>query len=171
MLYLPLPQLKTATQKADSIQIGTNSRSLLAGDTDSDDAVRGGKWEDEEERRFYEDIPDLKDYIPRGVLGIEEDEDSGSEETKEAREQREKERVEAEVRKLEEELADLEVDNEGHVVSRNGVQENGIEDEGETDEDGYAHICSMINRWLRLIPGWQPQRQGLLSPLRPARRN
>ena len=98
--------------------------------------MRGGKWEDEEERRFFEDIPDLKDYIPRGVLGIEEEEEEDSEETKEAREQQEIERVEAEVRKLEEELADLEVDDEGRASSTNGVDENGIDEGDEADEDG-----------------------------------
>ncbi|KAI0700874.1 ARM repeat-containing protein [Cytidiella melzeri] len=136
LLYLPLPQLRTATQKTDSIQIGTNSRNLLGGDADADEIVRGGKWEDEEERRFFEDIPDLKDYVPRGVLGIEEDEDSASEETKEARQQMEKERVEAEVRKLEEELAHIEVDGEGRMVSTNGVNENAAEEGEEIDEDG-----------------------------------
>lgn len=136
LLYLPLPELKTASQKTDSIQIGTNGGGILGGENDTDDAARGGKWEDEEERRFFEDIPDLKDYIPKGILGIEEDEDSTTEETKEEREQREKERVEAEVKKLEEELADLEVDNSGRIGSQNGVSENGQDDGSEGDEDG-----------------------------------
>lgn len=67
-----MPSLKTASQKAESIQIGSNTNSILDGDGDAEDAIRGGKWEDEEERRFFEDIPDLKDYVPKGVLGIEE---------------------------------------------------------------------------------------------------
>ncbi len=33
--------------------------------------VVGGKWEDEEERRYYEDVQDLKDYVPSSVLGID----------------------------------------------------------------------------------------------------
>ncbi|KAI0093344.1 ARM repeat-containing protein [Irpex rosettiformis] len=137
LLYLPLPQLKTATQKTDSIQIGTNSKSLLGGDADTDEVPRGGKWEDEEERRFFEDVPDLKDYIPKGVLGIVEDE-SDSEETKEAKEQLEKERVEAEVKKFEEELADLEVDDEQRMPPVNGLHENGIQEDEEADDDGMA---------------------------------
>ena len=45
----------------------------VGGEVD-EEALRGGKWEDEEERRFFEDIPDLKDYVPKSVLGIEEEE-------------------------------------------------------------------------------------------------
>ena len=133
MLYLPLPALPTASQKTDSILI--SNATSINGDTD-ETIITGGKWEDEEERRFFEDIPDLKDYVPKGVLGIEEGEESASEETKEAREQLEKERVEAEVRKLEEELADLEVDDEGRSTSTNGVHENGTDDTEDVDEDG-----------------------------------
>lgn len=135
-MYIPLPQLKTATQKTDSIQIGSNSRSLLGGEGDTDELPRGGKWEDEEERRFFEDIPDLKDYIPKGVLGIDEGDDLDSEEAKETKEQLEKERVEAEVKKLEEELADLEVSDEGGPAQTNGVHENGVDEDEDIDEDG-----------------------------------
>ncbi len=37
----------------------------------------GAKWEDEEERRFFEDLQDLQDFVSKGQLGIEEK--SGSE--------------------------------------------------------------------------------------------
>jgi regulator of nonsense transcripts 2 len=97
--------------------------------------ARGGKWEDEEERRFFEDILDLKDYIPKGVLGIEGDEESDSEDTKEARQQKEKERVEAEVRKLDEELADLEVSDKGQTIPSDEPRANG-DDEDDAEEDG-----------------------------------
>lgn len=127
LLYLPLPELKTASQKADSIQIGTNSGSNLGGETD-EDAIRGGKWEDEEERRFFEDIPDLKDYVPKSVLGIEE------EEVSEEKEKADKERAEAEVKKLEEELNDLASrEGNGAAVHANGNTPSSAEDE---DEDG-----------------------------------
>lgn len=127
LLYLPLPELKTASQKADSIQIGTNSGSNLGGETD-EDAIRGGKWEDEEERRFFEDIPDLKDYVPKSVLGIEE------EEVSEEKEKAEKERAEAEVKKLEEELNDLaSMEGNGGAVHTNGEAPSSTEDE---DEEG-----------------------------------
>ena len=116
------------SQKADSIQIGTNTGSSLGGDGD-DEALRGGKWEDEEERRFFEDIPDLKDYVPKSVLGIEE------EEVSEEKEKADKEHVEAEVKRLEEELNDLAV-NEGNgdaTPQINGAPTNGTEEE---DEEG-----------------------------------
>ena len=51
-----MPTLKAASHKTDSIQIGTNAGSLLDADTDLDDGIRGGKWEDEEERRFFDRI-------------------------------------------------------------------------------------------------------------------
>lgn len=63
----------------------------------------GGKWEDEEERRFFEDIQDLKDFVPSSVLGVEEDIEEDSKEIEQERVEREKE----EVRKLEEELERL----------------------------------------------------------------
>ena len=78
----------------------------------------------------------MKDYIPKGVLGIEEGDDSDSDEAKESKEQLEKERVEAEVKKLEEELADLEVNDEGRTAQTNGVHENGVDEDEDIDEDG-----------------------------------
>lgn len=64
----------------------------------------GGKWEDEEERRFFEDIQDMKDFVPSSVLGVEgHPEGEESKEVERERVEREKE----EVRKLEEELEKL----------------------------------------------------------------
>ncbi|KAJ3556426.1 hypothetical protein NM688_g2036 [Phlebia brevispora] len=128
LLYLPLPELKTPSQKADSIQIGMNTGSSLGGDVD-EEAIRGGKWEDEEERRFFEDIPDLKDYVPRSVLGIEE------EEVSEEKEKADKEHVEAEVKKLEEELNVLTV-NEGNGTASQADENAPNGTDGEEDEDG-----------------------------------
>jgi regulator of nonsense transcripts 2 len=70
--------------------------------------LTGGKWEDEEERRFFEDVQDLKDFVPRGVLGIDETDGKDSESDPDG--EKEKERIEKEkeeVRKLEEELENL----------------------------------------------------------------
>ena len=128
-LYLPMPTLKTASQKSESIQIGTNTGSSLLGG-DDDMSGGGGKWEDEEERRFFEEIPDLKDYIPRSVLGLEGDTDDEKDDGKE-KERQEKERVEEEVRKLEEELAEMKIDGEGHAMT-NGKA--GGEDGDDVDE-------------------------------------
>ncbi|TFK84735.1 transcription factor [Polyporus arcularius HHB13444] len=128
LLYLPMPTLKTASQKSESIQIGVSSGSSLLGGDSDDLTGAGGKWEDEEERRFYEEIPDLKDYVPRSVLGIEGDGDEETEDGKE-KERQEKERVEEEVRKLEEELADMKIDADG------GATINGRGEEVADDAD------------------------------------
>ena len=131
LLYLPLPELKTPSQKADSIQIGMSTGSGFGGEVD-EEAFRGSKWEDEEERRSLEDIPDLKDYVPKSILGIEEEEIS------EEKEQQEKERVEAEVKKLEEELADLEINEANGTATPeiNGVSTAGPEESDEGEDDG-----------------------------------
>ncbi|KAJ7346726.1 transcription factor [Mycena albidolilacea] len=107
LLYLPLPALPTNSQKSDSILIGANRSNNLAGD-ENDEILTGGKWEDEEERRFFEDVQDLKDFVPRGVLGIDETDGKDSESDPDG--EKEKERIEKEkeeVRKLEEELENL----------------------------------------------------------------
>lgn len=127
-----MPELKTASQKSESILIGAHTGlSLPGGDAES---VAGGKWEDEEERRFFEEIPDLKDYVPRSVLGLEGDSDEAVDtDSKE----KEKERVQEEVRKLEEELAGLKVDEDGQVngdAAADRGDANVKADEGE-DED------------------------------------
>lgn len=108
LLYLPMPSLPTASQKSDSIQIGANA---VSGDEEDPLAHSGGKWEDEEERRFFEDIQDLKDFVPKSVLGIESDEKEDKEVTEE-REKAEKEKADAEAKKLEEELEGLKLDSD-----------------------------------------------------------
>ncbi|KAI0656547.1 ARM repeat-containing protein [Cubamyces menziesii] len=131
LLYLPMPTLKTASQKTESIQIGMNTGSSLLG-SDSDDAASGGgKWEDEEERRFYEEIPDLKDYVPRSVLGLEGDGGDESADGKE-KERLEKEMVEEEFRKLEEELAEMKIDENGQAA---GDARGKKPDDGKGEED------------------------------------
>lgn len=136
-----MPTLKANAAKPDSIQIGKNNPFLDDGEMGEAGETGGtrGKWEDEEERRFYEDIPDLKDYVPRGVLGIEDDLLNGNGrgkdqdsldgvKEKEERERREREFVEEEVRKLDEELAGLDETPEGDVE----IKEAGNLDNGET---------------------------------------
>ncbi|KAJ7497393.1 ARM repeat-containing protein, partial [Mycena latifolia] len=122
LLYLPLPSLPTNSQKSDSILIGSNRSNHLAGDDADEIMGSGGKWEDEEERKFFEDVQDLKDFIPRGVLGIDEME--GKESDSDLEGEKEKERIEKEkeeVRKLEEELEHL--------------GENGISDQSNPNEE------------------------------------
>jgi regulator of nonsense transcripts 2 len=96
------------SQKSDSILIGSSNPNQLMDDTD-ELTVTGGKWEDEEERRFFEDLQDLKDFVPSSVLGIDNSAEGESEKDNE----KEKERVDREkeeVRKLEEELQKLDQD-------------------------------------------------------------
>ncbi|EFI28143.1 transcription factor [Coprinopsis cinerea okayama7 len=134
LLYLPLPELPTSTQKSDSIQIGSSGNSLL---TDSDENITtGGKWEDEEERRFYEEIPDLRDFVPSSVLGVEA---ASEEESKEQEEAKEKERIEREkeeVRKLEEELQKLEVGGSSAASAPATGDSEDVEDDLPTPKAG-----------------------------------
>ncbi|KAI8994050.1 ARM repeat-containing protein [Trametes punicea] len=134
LLYLSMPSLKTASHKTESIQIGVNTgSSLLGGDVD-DATAGGGKWEDEEERRFYEEIPDLKDYVPRSVLGLDGE---GQEDLADGKEKEriEKEMVEEEFRKLDEELAGMRIDENGQGTSgdRTAKQDDGKSDEEDAD--------------------------------------
>jgi regulator of nonsense transcripts 2 len=126
LLYLPLPSLPTISQKSDSILIGSNNPNHLSDDSD-DILVTGGKWEDEEERRFFEDIQDLKDFVPSSVLGIDE---AGEEEGEEGKE-KEKERLDREkeeVRKLEEELQKLDQETSADAAP-NGGSDSGLHEE------------------------------------------
>ncbi|KIY53966.1 ARM repeat-containing protein [Fistulina hepatica ATCC 64428] len=121
-LGLPLPSLQTAAQKSDSILIGANNNGGLGGDDDA--LVAGGKWEDEEERRFFEDIQDLKDFVPASVLGAPDTRELA----KENQEEREKEDRE-QVRKLEEELEQLDVNG---ISPPQGPPEDLPEDDDKT---------------------------------------
>ncbi|KAM6502194.1 ARM repeat-containing protein [Amanita muscaria] len=132
LLHLPLPSLPTASQKPDSILIGTNSSP--AGEENEEIYVTGGKWQDEEERKFFEDVQDLKDFVPSSVLGIDEVVEAATENDKEREKEREKERVDREkeeVKKLEEELERL-GDGSAEQGAQNGSQ-NGLDlDQDET---------------------------------------
>lgn len=134
-----MPSLPTTSQKTDSILIGANNANSI-GDEDDTLHTAGGKWEDEEERRFFEDVQDLRDFVPKSVLGVENEEglesaiagdkqEAEDEEKQKARLEREKE----EVRKLEEELEGLKL-SEGKegVVNRDNTE---VETEETKDED------------------------------------
>lgn len=70
MLNLAAPVLPTAATLAkQGLQIVEGASSF---------AVRGeegstGIWDDEEEQKFYEDLVDLKSFVPASLLGIKED--------------------------------------------------------------------------------------------------
>ena len=103
-----MPILPSSSSTGNSIQIGTNTGALFSDDAEEAAfAALGGKWEDEEERRFFEDIQDLREIVPKSILGIEDSKDVAKEideSDAEARRNAEDE----EVKKLKEELAGLE---------------------------------------------------------------
>ena len=129
LLYLPLPSLPTASQKADSILIGANTANHVGEETDQNLPVSGGKWEDEEERRFFEDIQDLKDFVPKSVLGIE-----GNEKAEKEKEE-EKERAQEETRKLVEELEHLGISDNSSRLGNGHTVEGVDEDDDKTSEN------------------------------------
>ena len=161
-----MPSLPTASQKSDSILIGGAGSSVLGGDG-SEEITSAGKWEDEEERRFYEDVQDLKDFVPKSVLGIEgkEGEEQANEEQadEEERQAREKE----EVKKLEEELQKLEVNGAPARVDDEGKEEE-VEDEGWVA----FRACLILQRLLtRALTGLlRPRLVHRRPPRRPCRR-
>lgn len=102
LLDLPFPSLPSASQKSESILLSTSNRV----NGESDDVITStSKWEDEEERRFYEDIQDLKEFVPSSVLGTDSVEDDEAV-TKELEQER-VERARNEARTLEEALEKL----------------------------------------------------------------
>ncbi|KZT24214.1 ARM repeat-containing protein [Neolentinus lepideus HHB14362 ss-1] len=131
LLYLPMPELPTITQKSESILIGGGTNGL-SDDIDESLLTVGGKWEDDEERRFFEDILDLKDMVPKSVLGIEEEKDA---EKDEEEKKKEKEREEEEVRKLEKEIEGLSLAED---ANDNGVGKNTESDDSEDDGEDDA---------------------------------
>lgn len=133
-----MPSLPTASQKSDSIQIGGNA---VSGDEEDPLANSRGKWEDEEERRFFEDIQDLKDFVPKSVLGIESDEKE-DQEIAEEREKVEKEKADAEAKKLEEELEGLKLDSD-RVNGRN----DGTTEVEMREEEPDGCVCLSISQF------------------------
>ena len=130
-----MPTLPTSSSTGNSIQIGTSTGGLLSDDADEAAfAALGGKWEDEEERRFYEDIQDLREVMPKSILGIEEsveaikENDEGDTDAK-------KNAEDEEVKRLQEELAGLEVS--GGALHANGKADTHNE-AAEDEDDEYA---------------------------------
>ncbi len=123
-----MPTLPTSSSTGNSIQIGTNTGLLLSDDAEEAAfAALGGKWEDEEERRFFEDIQDLREIVPKSILGIEDTKDVVKE-CHESDAEAKKNAEDEEVKKLQEELAGLEAQNGTLSV-------NGKVDSHEIEED------------------------------------
>lgn len=107
--------------------------------------MSGGKWEDEEERRFFEDVLDLKEFVPSSVLGLEEGEQKDDKEAEEEREREREEKDKEEVRKLEEEIERL---GENSDVER--LPDELSDDLGEDSEFVLRFILS-LSRTLMLF--------------------
>lgn len=116
-----MPNLRSASHKSESIMIGSNAGRGFGEDGELVLSTAGGKWEDEEERRFFEDIQDLRDYAPKSVLGLEDGEDKAGP-VEEEKKQEEDHMMD--MKRLDEELAGLE----------NKVA-NGVTGEASTDGD------------------------------------
>jgi regulator of nonsense transcripts 2 len=131
-----MPTLPTSSSTGNSIQIGTNTGALLSDDAEEAAfAALGGKWEDEEERRFFEDIQDLREIVPKSILGIEDTKDVVKE-CHESDAEAKKNAEDEEVKKLQEELAGLEAQDGTLRVNGNGkVDSQQIEEE---EDDRYA---------------------------------
>ncbi|WWC90992.1 uncharacterized protein L201_005931 [Kwoniella dendrophila CBS 6074] len=71
LLGLKAPILPTAASLSKSgLQIVESASSFTV--REDVGSISGGIWDDEEERRFYEDLVDLKEVVPSGLLGIKE---------------------------------------------------------------------------------------------------
>ena len=130
-----MPVLPTQVQKTETIIVGTGGQQ----ENQEELYVSGGKWEDEEERKFFEDIQDLRDFVPKSVLGIDEKEgaEESGEMTKDLQKEKErKEMEEREAKELEKELNRLSLEGENgnaDPLKANG-HANGTIVEEEDDE-------------------------------------
>lgn len=78
LLGLKMPDLPTsATLSKGGLQIVESISSF----TVREDSQGVGIWDDEEEKRFYEDLIDLKEVVPGGLLGIKEKKEAGADES------------------------------------------------------------------------------------------
>lgn len=138
LLYLPMLSLPTAAHKNESVLLLSASS---GGQQDAEETSfpTGGKWEDEEERRFYEDLQDLRDFVPKSVLGLDSNDKRGDQQKEdakidqEAKEKEMKELERAEIQMLEKEIEGL---------SLNGVSRtlNGTVESTEGEEDEYVNF-------------------------------
>jgi regulator of nonsense transcripts 2 len=126
LLYLRMPNLPSASHKSESIMIGSNAGKGLGEDGELILSTAGGKWEDEEERRFFEDIQDLRDYVPKAMLGLEDGEDRTS---PGGGEKGPEEDLKVDMKKLDEELASLENNATNGVTEEAGTNGDVSDDE------------------------------------------
>ncbi|GAA5988927.1 hypothetical protein JCM11641_002917 [Rhodosporidiobolus odoratus] len=110
VLGLPLPTLP-------SLQSTLNSAFVTAGSSstgNTEEMGPGSVWADEEEKKFYEELRDLRGEVPSAILGVPEEE---------------KKDVAEQEKKAEEEVRLAEADKAEEETAR--VDENSAEDETE----------------------------------------
>ncbi len=84
---------------------------------ETEEVSNTGKWEDEEERRFYEELAELKDFVPISILNVD-GAATGSKSGKAAsdtndlrgREASRKEHEDSEIRRLENEMENIKLE-------------------------------------------------------------
>jgi regulator of nonsense transcripts 2 len=147
LLYLPMPSLPSSSSTGNSIQIGTNAGGLLSDDAEEAAfAALGGKWEDEEERRFFEDIQDLREIVPKSILGIEASKEV-LKEVDESDAEAKKNAEDEEVKRLQEELAGLEAaDGTFRVNGKADLQEVA-----EEEDDRYEILLLASFPWMTQV--------------------
>ncbi|MCO5554331.1 hypothetical protein L7F22_007860 [Adiantum nelumboides] len=67
-----MPKLKSEAKSSGvGLAINLDSRSSLGADraTEAEFATGKSPWEDDDTRRFYEDLTDLRDLVPPSLLG------------------------------------------------------------------------------------------------------
>ncbi|KZO98973.1 ARM repeat-containing protein [Calocera viscosa TUFC12733] len=136
VLSLPIPDLPKETGHSESIILGDQGISHIGGDDEEWSSTN--KWEDEEERRFYEELIDLKDWVPRSILGIDEEKKEEQTETEKA-EQSEAE----EEKRLEEEMQKLD-DKEETTTTTEGDDDDASESGSITPTRSVSPVASTL---------------------------
>ncbi|WVQ81313.1 hypothetical protein IAT38_003436 [Cryptococcus sp. DSM 104549] len=142
LLGLAPPTLPTAaTLSKSGLQIVESASSFTVRE---DGPIAGGIWDDEEEQRFYEELIDLREVVPAGLLGIKEKklkaktEDEGQEgQGDDAEEQQRLEAQRAEEEELRKQLEQMELQADGSAEA--GAKEQEFEqtlaDAGDAGRD------------------------------------
>ncbi|KAJ4483312.1 transcription factor [Lentinula aciculospora] len=137
LLFLALPNLPNNVRKSDTLQIGVSNSNNLGGE-ESDTYSTGGKWEDDEERKFFEEVQDLKDYVPKSVLGLDNADKATDDNSEKAVDRAEQEKEQ--MRKLDEELQRL----EGESGLQEKVHTVDEEDDAPTPTPGTPRVASPL---------------------------
>jgi regulator of nonsense transcripts 2 len=137
LLHLPAPVFPTlATSKGNSSVLVLDNSSSNPFARALDDIPVGGMWEDEEERKFYEDIVDLSEFVPGGILGVKQKTDDKDKVAEEGAEQERKEREERDADDVKRQLESLEDGTQAVPDILAGAETTEVE--GEVTEDAAA---------------------------------